>query len=70
MKKQRVTKTTAETFVKLLSPFAPHLAEELWAFLGHGNTLAYESWPVAEIKYLEESNFNYPVSFNGKNVLI
>jgi leucyl-tRNA synthetase len=66
IKKLKVTKSTAEIFVKLLSPFAPHLAEELWQFLGHNNTLAYEPWPVAENKYLEESNFNYPVSFNGK----
>jgi leucyl-tRNA synthetase len=66
LKKQKVTRTTAEVFIKLLSPFAPHLAEELWQFTGHNHTLAYESWPVAENKYLEESNFAYPVSFNGK----
>ncbi len=66
IKKQKVTKITAETFVKMLSPFAPHLAEELWEFLGHTNTLAYEAWPAVEEKYLEESNFTYPVSFNGK----
>ncbi|HEX3007249.1 MAG TPA: leucine--tRNA ligase [Bacteroidales bacterium] len=66
IKKQQVTKTTAATFVKLLSPFAPHLAEELWEFLGNKQTLAYEKWPIAENKYLEESNFSYPVSFNGK----
>lgn len=66
IKKLKVTKPTAEIFVKLLSPFAPHLAEELWEFLGNKHTLAYEPWPIAENKYLEESNFNYPVSFNGK----
>jgi leucyl-tRNA synthetase len=66
IKKLKVTKTTAETFVKMLSPYAPHLAEELWEFLGHTNTLAYEAWPAVEEKYLEESNFTYPVSFNGK----
>jgi leucyl-tRNA synthetase len=66
IKKQKVTKSTAEIFVKLLSPFAPHLAEELWQFLGHSDTLSYEAWPVAQGKYLEESNFNYPISFNGK----
>jgi leucyl-tRNA synthetase len=66
IKKQKVTKQTAETFIKLLAPFAPHLAEELWEFVGNKQTLAFEPWPMAENKYLEESNFTYPVSFNGK----
>jgi len=66
MKKGKVTKTTGETFAKVLAPYAPHLAEEIWQILGHKQTLAYEKWPVAEAKYLEEDTFNYPVSFNGK----
>ena len=66
MKKQKVTKTTGETFAKVLAPYAPHLAEEIWQILGHKQTLAYEKWPVAETKYLEEDTFNYPVSINGK----
>jgi len=49
-----------------LSPFAPHLGEELWEILGHKQTLAYEKYPEVETKYLEEDSFNYPVSFNGK----
>jgi leucyl-tRNA synthetase len=66
IKKLKVTKGTAEIFVKLLAPFAPHLAEELWEMLGHKDTLAYEPWPVADNKYMEESTCVYPVSFNGK----
>jgi leucyl-tRNA synthetase len=66
MKKQKVTKTTGETFAKILAPYAPHLAEEIWQILGHKQTLAYEKWPVAETKYLEEDTFVYPVSINGK----
>jgi leucyl-tRNA synthetase len=66
MKKQKVTRTTGETFAKVLAPYAPHLAEEIWEVLGHKQTLAYEKWPVVEIKYLEEDTFNYPVSINGK----
>jgi len=66
MKKGKVTKTTGETFARILAPYAPHLAEEIWETLGHKQTLAYEKWPLAEIKYLEEDTFNYPVSFNGK----
>lgn len=66
MKKGKVTKETAETFSKILAPFAPHLAEELWSSYGHPKTLAYESWPAVNEEYLKEDNFEYPVSFNGK----
>ena len=66
MKKGSVVKSTAETFVRLLSPFAPHLAEELWNMYGHDKTLAYEPWPVADESLLVENEFEYPVSFNGK----
>ena len=41
-----------EQFVLLLSPFAPHLAEELWQLLGHERTLAYEPWPAADPEWL------------------
>ena len=50
----------------MLSPFAPHLAEELWEFLGNKKTIAYEPWPKFNEDYLKEDNFDYPVSFNGK----
>ena len=43
----------AETFVLLLSPFAPHLGEELWERLGHDKTLAYEPWPEYDEEYLK-----------------
>ena len=66
IKKQKVSKQTGETFAKVLSPFAPHMGEEIWQILGHENTLAYEKFPEFDEKYLAESNFNYPVSFNGK----
>jgi leucyl-tRNA synthetase len=52
--------------VVALSPFAPHTAEELWQKLGATESVSQAAWPVAEEKYLVESNFNYPVSFNGK----
>ena len=39
-------RSVLETFVLLLAPFAPHLAEELWQALGHADTLAYEPWPT------------------------
>jgi len=65
-KKGRVTADTACTFSKVLSPFAPHMAEELWHLLGNNNTLAYEPWPDFNESFLKEDNFAYPVSFNGK----
>lgn len=66
LKKGKVTRQTAETFAKILSPFAPHLGEELWSILGHENSLAYLPWPEVDEKLLTEKSFEYPVSFNGK----
>ncbi len=66
LKKEKITRDSASAFIRLLSPFAPHLAEELWQFTGHKGTIAYEPWPVAEEKYLKEDVFECPVSVNGK----
>lgn len=52
--------------VVLLSPFAPHIAEELWHQLGNETTVCDASWPVWDEKYLVEDSVKYPVSFNGK----
>jgi leucyl-tRNA synthetase len=53
-------------FALLLSPFAPHLAEELWSILGHQESLAYAAWPTWDEKYLIESEIEIPVQINGK----
>jgi leucyl-tRNA synthetase len=66
MKKGKVTKDTVSIFAEILSPFAPHLAEELWQQQGHIKTLAYEPWPDFDEDLLKEDIFEYPVSFNGK----
>ncbi len=55
-----------EKFVLLVSPFAPHLAEELWEALGHKNTLAYEPWPQYDERWLKEDTIEVPVQINGK----
>jgi leucyl-tRNA synthetase len=55
-----------EAFLKLLSPFAPHLAEELWERLGHATPLAFESWPVAEPHWLVDETLTLIVQVNGK----
>ena len=65
-KKEKIVKQTAARFILILSPFAPHLAEELWHLLGNKKTLAYETWPEVNQEYLKEDVFEYPVSFNGK----
>jgi leucyl-tRNA synthetase len=55
-----------EPFVLILSPFAPHLAEELWQALGHGNTLAYEPWPKYDPTLTKADEIEVPVQVNGK----
>ena len=66
IKKQKASKNAVSVFARLLSPFAPHLAEEIWQLLGNDNTITYEPWPVFDEKYLQEDSFEYPVSVNGK----
>ncbi|QDT36963.1 leucine--tRNA ligase [Stratiformator vulcanicus] len=56
----------AEKFTLLLSPFAPHLAEEVWQLLGHETSLAYEPWPEFDESKLVESTIEIPVQVNGK----
>ena len=52
--------------VLALSPFAPHIAEELWSKLGNKSSLSYESYPKVDEQYLTSDTFEYPISFNGK----
>jgi leucyl-tRNA synthetase len=55
-----------EPLVLLLAPFAPHLAEELWAVLGHNKTLAYEAWPTFDESLIKAATVEIPVQINGK----
>jgi leucyl-tRNA synthetase len=55
-----------EPFVLLLSPFAPHVAEELWQALGHVKSLAYEPWPRYDAEKVRESELEIVVQINGK----
>ena len=59
-------KEYAEGFVKLLSPVAPHIAEELWSRLGHSDTITYEAWPTYDETKLVEDTIEIPVQVNGK----
>ena len=59
-------KDILEPLAVLISPYAPHIAEELWAMLGNSTGISTAAFPVFEEKYLVESSKEYPVSFNGK----
>ncbi len=65
-KETPLPRRAAEDFVRLLAPFAPHLAEELWQKLGHAQTLAYENWPEADVQLLRASTLTLAVQVNGK----
>jgi len=59
-------KSVFESFLILLSPFAPHISEELWSKLGHDSSILDQTWPTHDEKYLIESTKTYPISINGK----
>jgi leucyl-tRNA synthetase len=61
-----LTRSQAERFLCALSPFAPHLAEELWARLGHETSITRASWPLSDPTWLEEDTFALVVQVNGK----
>ena len=55
-----------ENMLILVSPYAPHFAEELWQKLGHTTSISKAAWPKLDEVWLKDSEFDYPVSFNGK----
>ena len=55
-----------DPFVQLLSPFAPHIAEELWELLGRKESLSIAAWPTYDEKHLVESEIEIPIQINGK----
>ncbi|MGE0589756.1 MAG: leucine--tRNA ligase [Cyclobacteriaceae bacterium] len=59
-------RSVLEPLVIALSPFAPHLCEEIWEELGHKESVSFATYPKVEEKYLVESSFEYPISINGK----
>jgi leucyl-tRNA synthetase len=52
--------------ITILSPFAPHLCEEIWQRLGHKKSILFEDWPQADEKYLVADEINLAVQINGK----
>ena len=59
-------KAVLSDLIVLISPYAPHIAEELWSKLGYKESISTVAFPKFEEKYLIESSKNYPISFNGK----
>jgi leucyl-tRNA synthetase len=59
-------RSVVEPFVLLLSPFAPHIAEELWHVLGHGESLAYVPWPKYDPQLAKDETVEVPVQIKGK----
>ena len=59
-------KSVIEKFVLILSPFAPHIAEELWQRLGHTESLAYQTWPKYDNELIKEKEIELAVQVNGK----
>ena len=62
----QISLKTMEYFTVLLSPFAPHISEEFWKKLGNESTVSLAPWPSFDESFLEESSYEYPISFNGK----
>ncbi len=60
------SKAVLEPLTILVSPYAPHIAEELWEKLGYTGSITYAPFPQFEEQYLVESTKEYPISFNGK----
>ena len=65
-KKDGIDKETLGTFVILLAPFAPHIAEEMWERLGHSDSVFAQSWPKADEKAMADTEKEVAVQINGK----
>lgn len=65
-KTKKIDMHIGEKFILILSPFAPHIAEEIWQRLGHSKTLAYEPWPQYNPNLIKEDTIEIPIQVNGK----
>ena len=61
-----IPKEYAEGFIKLLSPVAPCLCEEIWHLFGHKDTIAYESWPAFDEEKAKDNEYELVIQVNGK----
>ena len=65
-KEKQISDDAYKILLTILSPFAPHIAEELWGKIGHKESIFKEKWPVADEKYLKEEEIEMVVQVNGK----
>ena len=65
-----IDKETLEAVAVLLSPFAPHFAEEMWEQLGHGKTVFRAGWPSYDEAYMKDDEIEIPVQVNGKTKVV
>ena len=61
-----IDRGTLEDAVIMLSPFAPHIGEELWRELGHDGSVFHQAWPVCDPEAMKEDEIEYPVQMMGK----
>ena len=66
VQRDRLPRAVAEDLVRMLSPFAPHVCEELWERLGHAPSVARATWPEYDERFLVEDEIELPVQVNGK----
>ncbi len=66
IKKGKVNRETANTFIRVLNPFAPHLSEEIWNLLNNEGSVTEAVWPDYDESFLQEDSYEYPVMINGK----
>jgi leucyl-tRNA synthetase len=66
IKKGKINKSTAGSFIRVLAPFAPHVAEEIWKVMGHKTSISKSDWPDFDGSFLKEDTHEYPVMINGK----
>ncbi len=59
-------KAVLEDLLKLIAPFAPHIAEELWSLCGNGQSITKSKFPEFNKDFVQENTYEYPISFNGK----
>jgi leucyl-tRNA synthetase len=62
----KISRMSAEKFALILNPYAPHLAEEIWFFLGHNETLSTEKWPEFNVELAKDDMITVAVQINGK----
>jgi len=65
-KESKRPKSVMDQFTLLLSPYAPHIGEELWQILGNEDTLAYQPWPTYDEAMIKEDTVEIPVQFGKK----